>query len=463
MRIGIRWYQRAGSALFCGVTRFLFATIPAAGHTMPGLPIAQTLIRRGHDVRWYAGAAFADRIEAIGARFCPMSGDDLSVVGFDVAFPERRRHRGLRKLQFDMVHGFARPIRTYLPDLQALLAAEPADLMVGDTGFGAGSLMAELGGPPFVAFGISVVGFPSRDLPPFGFGLPPYRGPLSRLRGRALGRLARSVVFAPMTREVNLIRTEVGLPRTRQTMFEYPLTSSLYLQLSTPGFEYPRSDLPEVVRYVGPPRPVADDSWQPPSWWGDLEGDRPVVLVNQGTVATDVDDLIRPSLSALAEEDVLVVAVTGGADPATVGPVPANARVERYIPFARLLPHVDAFVTNGGFGGLQLALAEGVPVVAAGTTEDKLEVNARVAYAGVGINLRTQRPAPATLRTAVRRVLTDPAYALRADALAREIAAAGREQQAATLLEQLAASRSDDGLTSSSSIGGALGSRPEEG
>jgi len=414
--------------------------MPAAGHTLPALPIAQTLVQRGHDVRWYAGAAFGDRIEEIGARFCPMSGDDLSLAGFDSFFPERRGYSGLRKLQFDMVHGFARPIRTYLPDLRALLAAEPADLLIADTGFQAAVLAAELGGPPVATFGISVVGFPSRDLPPFGFGLPPYRSVLSRLRGRVLDGLARSVVFRPMTREVNAIRTEVGLPRTTQSMFEYPLASSLYLQLSTPGFEYPRSDLPEIVRYVGPPHPVPDPTWQPPSWWSELDGSRPVVLLTQGTVATDADDLIRPSLAALAGEDVLVVAVTGGPDPADLGPVPANVRVERYVPFARLLPHVDLYLTNGGFGGLQLALAEGVPVVAAGTTEDKLEVNARVAYAGVGINLCIDRPKPASIRTAVRQVLTEPAYARRAGELAAEIADAGREQQAATLLEELATS-----------------------
>jgi UDP:flavonoid glycosyltransferase YjiC (YdhE family) len=443
IELGIRAYQAPSASLLGAVTRFLFATIPAAGHTFPALPIVAELVRRGHDVRWYAGAAYAERVESVGAHYCPMSGDDYSRAGFNGAFPERERRHGLRKLQFDMVHGFARPIRTYLRDLQALLATEPADLVVGDTGFGAGVLLTELGGPPMATFGISVVGVPSRDLPPFGFGLPPYAGALSRLRGRVLDGLARHVVFRPMTREVNAIRAQVGLPATNQSMFEYPLASALYLQLGAAGFEYPRSDLPGIVHYVGPPRPVADPDWSPPSWWPELEADRPVVLVNQGTVATDADELIRPALAALADQDLLVVAVTGGADPATVGPLPANARVERFVPFAELLPHVDAFVTNGGFGGVQLALAEGVPVVAAGTTEDKLEVNARVAHSGVGIDLRTSRPEPAAIRAAVHAVLTDPAYTLRADALAREIADAGREQRAATLLESVAGAHSD--------------------
>ena len=66
-----------------------------------------------------------------------------------------------------------------------------------------------------------------------------------------------------------------------------------------------------------------------------------------------------------------------------------------------------------------------------------------MAYAGVGVNLRTDRPEPAVIRTAVRRVLTDPAYARRAGELAAEIDAAGREQRAATLLEELAANPTD--------------------
>ena len=303
------------------MTRFLFGTIPAAGHTLPALPIVAELVQRGHDVRWYAGAAFADRIEAVGARFCPMSGEDSSVVGFDALYPERRRYKGLRRLQFDMVHGFAAPIRTYLPDLQALIEQEPADLMVGDTGFQAGALLAELGGP------VRHLRCQRRRVPEPGpaavrlrpAALPRPALPAARPGAGPAGPLRR---VPPDDRHGQPDPHWLGLPRTDQSMFEYPLASALYLQLSTPGFEYPRSDLPEIVRYVGPPRPITDPRWQPPSWWSDLDGSRPVVLVTQGTVAVDAEDLIRPSLAALAEEDLLVIAVTGGPDPATVGPVP---------------------------------------------------------------------------------------------------------------------------------------------
>ena len=78
--------------------------------------------------------------------------------------------------------------------------------------------------------------------------------------------------------------------------------------------------------------------------------------------------------------------------------LPANVRVERFIPHDRLLPHVDVMVTNGGYGGVQQALAHGVPLVVAGDSEDKPEVAARVHWSGAGVDLRTGRPSPARWR-----------------------------------------------------------------
>ena len=62
------------------------------------------------------------------------------------------------------------------------------------------------------------------------------------------------------------------------------------------------------------------------------------------------------------------------------------------------------FVTNGGYGGVQFALAHGVPVVVAPGKEDKVEVAARVVWSGTGVNLRRQRPSRARVRRGVRQV-----------------------------------------------------------
>ncbi len=62
----------------------------------------------------------------------------------------------------------------------------------------------------------------------------------------------------------------------------------------------------------------------------------------------------------------------------------------------------------------EVAALFGIPLVTAGLTEDKADVNARVAWSGVGIDLATNEPTPQALREAVRTVLENPTYRGRA-------------------------------------------------
>jgi UDP:flavonoid glycosyltransferase YjiC (YdhE family) len=66
-------------------------------------------------------------------------------------------------------------------------------------------------------------------------------------------------------------------------------------------------------------------------------------------------------------------------------------------------------------------LSHGVPIVAAGDTEDKPEVSMRVQWAGVGVNLRTGTPTAAAVAKAVDVVLTDRSYRDRARMMAARI------------------------------------------
>jgi UDP:flavonoid glycosyltransferase YjiC (YdhE family) len=155
------------------------------------------------------------------------------------------------------------------------------------------------------------------------------------------------------------------------------------------------------------------------------------------------DDLIVPTLQALADEDVLVVAAIGGQPIETIklNPLPENARIEQFIPYYHLLPHVDVMITNGGYNGVQAALAHGVPLVAAGQTEEKPEICARIEWSGVGINLKTKTPTLTQIKNAVKKILSSPQYRQNAERLKADIACYDSAQIAATLLEQLAATK----------------------
>jgi UDP:flavonoid glycosyltransferase YjiC (YdhE family) len=109
------------------------------------------------------------------------------------------------------------------------------------------------------------------------------------------------------------------------------------------------------------------------------------------------------------------------------------------LPFEWLLPKVDVLVTNGGYGSINQAMSFGIPLVTAGLTEDKADVNARVSWSGVGIDLASNEPSRDVLRTAVRAVLDEPRYRLRARQMADQFAAIDTRSEIPRIVGQLVA------------------------
>ncbi len=427
------------------MAKFLIGTIPVVGHVSPALAVVRELINRGHEVCWYTGSAFRAKIESTGARFVPITS------GLDYSYPEnvpsewteqRNALRGSAQLKFDLKHFFIDAAVGQVEDLTAILRDFPADVILADFCFLGAAWIHEQGGPPWAGFGISVLAFSSRDTAPFGLGLKPDASPFGQLRNRGLNWLAQQLLFREVTAYTNQVRADLGLPRCTTSFFD-TLSPFLHLAGTIPEFEYPRRDLPAQVHFVGPLLSPITTEFTPPAWWDDLKGSQPVVLVTQGTVATDPEALIVPTLRALAQEDVLIVATTVGKSIESIPPdaIPANARIESFIPHPELLPNVDVMITNGGYNGVQMALAQGVPLVAAGQSEDKPEICARIEWAGVGINLKTGKPTQQQIRSAVRKLLTDRCYKTRAKDFQTAIRQYDAPTLAATLLEQLAATK----------------------
>jgi UDP:flavonoid glycosyltransferase YjiC (YdhE family) len=64
-----------------------------------------------------------------------------------------------------------------------------------------------------------------------------------------------------------------------------------------------------------------------------------------------------------------------------------------------------------------LALHYRVPLLLAGTREGKNDINARLAYNGVAVDLRTEHPSPRRIATGVAHVLPDEALRARVAAV----------------------------------------------
>ena len=178
-----------------------------------------------------------------------------------------------------------------------------------------------------------------------------------------------------------------------------------------------------------------------PASWGKREN--PLLYVTFGSVTASVGhfgEIYPATLRALADLPVRVLMTTGdGLDPASLEPIPANTRVERWWPQAEVMPLAAAMVGHGGFGTTMTALRAGVPQVVVPLFAFDQFVNAdRVAEVGAGVRLLGGAPASDQLPAAVDNLLHDPSYGEGARAVAAEIAALPDVRTSPAVLQELA-------------------------
>lgn len=405
----------------------IILSIPFYGELSPMLEIGRALVGADHEVTVVTGSRFEHHVQEIGAAFVPLAGvadfDDRNLAATFPAASTVQPGAEQLNLLFQIA---VESIPAQSAALDALLQKSPASVLISNS-VSFGAWPSVLGAPVrrparWVAVGANPLTLPSADTGPFG----PSTGPNAASENLAAWEHFQSMLAPANDRAKEVVKglgSTLPVPRVIDGLTGLP---DKFVSLTVAGLEFPRHDLPSNVSLIGalPPAEIADD-WIAPSWWADLDASTPVVVVTQGTLANnDFTALVRPTIAALADTDVLVVATLGRNAVQTLGPLPGNARVAEYIPYGALLPRAAAYVTNGGFGGTQQALSAGVPVVIAGDTDDKPLVAARVAWRNVGVDLRTGRPEPSQIKQAVLHVLNNEAMKRAVDELAREYRAA---------------------------------------
>jgi MGT family glycosyltransferase len=421
----------------------LVAALSPLGRIGPLVNVAQGLVDRGDRVTVLSSADHAGKIRAAGAtpHAIPVEAD-FDMTRLDIDLPGRADTSGIKRVNVDIVRLFVQPMPHQTRVLSELMARTRYDAVIVDAGF-FGILPFLLGDrqarPPVLAYTTTPLMVTSRDTAPSGMGLPLSSTMLGRVRNRAMNVLSQKVLLRQPPNAANFLLDRLNSRQLPMFILDSGLLADRYIWPTVPEFDYPRSDMPSNVRYVGAVHQRPSKGFRLPPWWSELDGDRPVVHVTEGTIDNaDLGRLLEPTINALGGEDVIVVATTGGRDPSTLEvPVPPNTYVAEYIPHELLLPKVDVMVTNGGYGGVQRALSTGVPLLVAGNTEDKPEVAARVAWSGAGINLRTGAPTVGAMRAAVREVLGDGRYLAAARTLETAFARRDGVAEIAALVDEV--------------------------
>lgn len=229
--------------------------------------------------------------------------------------------------------------------------------------------------------------------------------------------MAAEPLQVPTSIFINLMK-EMGVqPRDESILGSLIMSADRYIHTSLPELEYPRSLPPNIIFGGGLPNQKAKKWTKWPNWWSEITTnpqEATIIMVSQSTLANDLHDIVGPTLEGLKDRPNTIVVLNLSTPDQEVPEdieIPANARVG-YVPYDEVLPYCQAWALNFGYGAFQHGIANAVPMVGSGHTEDRGEVAARVEWAGIGVNLRNglTPPTPAAVKDAIEEVLTNPKY-----------------------------------------------------
>lgn len=416
-------------------------TSPAIGHLFPMVPLLLELKARGHEVH----------LRTIPRQVAAMRELGLQAEAVDERLLAIEVRDYLTKSTKDAlassVAAFTSRAHIDAPDFKAAIDDLKPDLLFVDINSWGARIVAEDSGLPWATFSPYTPPLQSKGSPPFGPGLAPMSGPLGRVRDAVVRRLVIGAVEKIMMPDMNRLRAEISGGRLRpvRTADEFFRTAPLMLVTSSEPFEYPHPDWGSDIRMIGA------IPWEPsvnaPSWLESLK--EPVILVTTSSEYQADEVIVRTALEGLAQEPYTIVATlpaagTGSAGAGRAsgvegfGDLPANARVEHFVPHGPVLDRAAVAVTHGGMGATQKALSKGVPVVVVPFGRDQHEVAARVVAADAGVRLSPKRLTPDKLRSAVLEALSKVDGARR---VAAGYAAAGGAVAGVDALEELLAKR----------------------
>ena len=395
--------------------KILFASFPADGHFNPMTGIAVHLQWLGCDVRWYTSDLYATKLKNLQIPHFPFR-KALNVTGDNInqVFPERENINGkVAKLNFDITNVFVRRGPEFFDDIKEIHKEFPFDLMVADCAFTGIPFVADKLGIPVIAIGVLPLFQTSKDLAPSGLGITPSYSFFGKIKQGMLRFAAGKILFRQANKVMRNIMEEHGIEHHNLGVFDILVNkASLLLQSGTPGFEYFRSDLGKHIRFIGPLLPYQSKKQKAP--WHDarLNQYEKIIVVTQGTVEKNVEKILVPTLEAFKNTDTLVIATTGGSGTVMLKErfPQKNLVIEDFIPFGDIMPYADVYISNGGYGGVMLGIENQLPLVVAGVHEGKNEINARIGYFKLGVNLNTETPKSHQIRKAVEEAIGNPVY-----------------------------------------------------
>ncbi len=292
----------------------------------------------------------------------------------------------------------------YASDTMDALRTERVDALVTNDILAGPAIAAEASGIPYALLSPHVSLRPLKGLPGCGSGFLP--GEQDRERDRAYLERYTNLIggFLPV---LNRARAAFGLAPLND-IFDHHDRADRFLIALSAAFDFPATNLPSNVRYVGPLLDLP--SWTRP-WTAPWSGrpKRPRALVSLSTSFQNQAELLGRIVSALGAMELDAVVTVGPAMEKLAIEAPANVTIVHSAPHDTVMKEVSLVVNHGGHGTVMRALLNGVPQLVIAMGRDQYDNAARVAARGAGLTL-TAAASREAIVSAVGRLITEPQF-----------------------------------------------------
>lgn len=386
------------------MSKIVFLSIPAYGHTNPTLGVVRELLARGHQVWYYSYSPMEQQIRQSGAQFVScdaydpqlhLSEADSARLSSDLAFSTH--------LITEMTLALDSAI---LRDMEALAP----DCIVGDSVAFWAKLIAQKLDIPYVC-----------SCTTFAFNC--YSAHILPQQG-SLFSLLKALLASG--KDCKRLRAR-GYPVKNALSIISNSNDTRTIVYTSPQLQPCAETFSDLYHFVGVSlRPVEEPLPASPL---------PTLFISLGTVLNRQPQFYRRCLEALGGQNLRVLMAVGSdCDPAELGTIPENFLIRQRFDQLAALQVSQGFLTHCGMNSVNEALHFGVPLLLYPQTPEQAGVATRVEQLGAGFPLG--EVSVENLRRSVERLLSDASLRQKAQQLSQGFQALGGAKAAADVIEE---------------------------
>ncbi|SHK14340.1 macrolide family glycosyltransferase [Desulforamulus aeronauticus] len=382
------------------MSKIVFFSIPAHGHTNPTIAVVKELTKRGHEVWYYSFNTFKERIETVGAKFIScdkylpeLKQEDEKKIGKDFA--------GLIEMVADTTISLDKKVCKELENFKP-------DCIVSDSLCFWGKLFAKKLKIKYICSTTS-------------FAFNKYT---VKMMKRGVGEIIRMAIGMPrINKKIQLLRANgyeidnfVSLIENDNNTNTIVYTSKEFQPMSetfSDKYTFVGPSVSDVEEYVG--------------------NKRRTVYISLGTVLNKNNEFYKNCIEALKGLNVDVIMSVGEkTDIAALGKIPDNFIVKNRVDQIKVLKKSDVFLTHCGMNSVNESLYHGVPMVLFPQHSEQAMVAERTAVLGAGLMLSGNKPKH--IRKVIEQILNDATYKENANKILKSFKTSGGAKKAADVI-----------------------------